>query len=303
VICGRRDIEALILSACGQGAPSSSSSETAPDYNSASKSEAANPSSLSIDYEKFTLENGLDVILQVDRRTARSRGGRVLRISLNIWPLTIVRMYRAAGTAKPFLIGADSATAAHGRTALDKILWIDSDRLGYMINTVTTAALEREKQVVKNEKRQRVDNAAYGYTGEVIRTALYPEGHPYSWTVIGSLPDLQAATLADLQDFHQDWYGPNNVTLSIVGDIDIAETKKKVKLWFGEIPRGRDVEKPAPQPVTLEATKNLWFEDNFAKLPELRLTFPTVEDYHADEQALDLLAQILGGCAQNQARI
>ena len=181
------------------------------------------------------------------------------------------------------------------KDAFDKILWIDSDRLGYMINTVTTAALEREKQVVKNEKRQRVDNAAYGYTGEVIRTALYPEGHPYSWTVIGSLPDLQAATLEDLREFHTDWYGPNNVTLSIVGDIDIAETKKKVKLWFGEIPRGRAVDKPAPQPVSLEAVKNLWFEDNFAKLPELRLTYPTVEGYHADEQALNLLAQIIGG--------
>ena len=76
---------------------------------------------------------------------------------------------------------------------------------------------------------------------------------------------------------------------------DSAETKRKVELWFGEIPRGRAVDKPAPQPVTLETTKNLWFEDNFAKLPELRLTFPTVESYHADEQALDLLAQILGG--------
>ena len=128
-----------------------------------------------------------------------------------------------------------------------------------------------------------------------IRTALYPQGHPYSWTVIGSLPDLQAATLEDLKEFHTDWYGPNNVTLSIVGDIDIAETKRKVEIWFGEIPRGREVGKPAPQPVTLAATQNLWFEDNFAKLPELRLTFPTVESYHADEQALDLLAQILGG--------
>jgi len=311
---------ALILSACGQGAPSSSSSETAPDYNSASKSEAAKPSSLSIEYEKFTLDNGLDVILQVDRSdpivavttvihagSNREKPGRTgfahffehmaFNDSENVprgWNRKAIPDWggqRNGGTWSDGTIYFEVVP----KDAFDKILWIDSDRLGYMINTVTTAALEREKQVVKNEKRQRVDNAAYGYTGEVIRTALYPEGHPYSWTVIGSLPDLQAATLADLQDFHQDWYGPNNVTLSIVGDIDIAETKKKVELWFGEIPRGRDVEKPAPQPVTLEATKNLWFEDNFAKLPELRLTFPTVEGYHADEQALNLLAQIIGG--------
>ena len=302
---------ALILGACE-------------DFTSASAvgngSVAVSPSALFIDYEKFTLDNGLEVILQVDRSdpivavttvihagSNREKPGRTgfahffehmaFNDSENVprgWNRKAIPDWggqRNGGTWSDGTIYYEVVP----KDAFDKILWIDSDRLGYMINTVTTAALEREKQVVKNEKRQRVDNAAYGYTGEVIRTALYPEGHPYSWTVIGSLPDLQAATLEDLREFHADWYGPNNVTLSIVGDIDIAETKKKVELWFGEIPRGREVEEPKPQPVTLEATKNLWFEDNFAKLPELRLTFPTVESLNADETALDLLAQILGG--------
>ena len=275
---------------------------------------------LSIDYEKFTLDNGLEVVLQVDRSdpivavttvihagSNREKPGRTgfahffehmaFNDSENVprgWNRKAIPDWggqRNGGTWSDGTIYYEVVP----KDAFDKILWIDSDRLGYMINTVTTAALEREKQVVKNEKRQRVDNAAYGYTGEVIRTALYPEGHPYSWTVIGSLPDLQAATLEDLKEFHSDWYGPNNVTLSIVGDIDVAETKRKVELWFGEIPRGREVEKPTPQPVTLAAVKNLWFEDNFAKLPELRLTFPTVEGQHADETALDMLVRILGG--------
>ena len=301
---------AMVLSGCGDRV----STDPTSDRNS--------PSSvaLSIDYEKFTLDNGLEVVLQVDRSdpivavttvihagSNREKPGRTgfahffehmaFNDSENVprgWNRKAIPDWggqRNGGTWSDGTIYYEVVP----KDAFDKILWIDSDRLGYMINTVTTAALEREKQVVKNEKRQRVDNAAYGYTGEVIRTALYPEGHPYSWTVIGSLPDLQAATLEDLREFHTDWYGPNNVTLSIVGDIDIEETKRKVELWFGEIPRGREVEKPAPQPVTLAATKNLWFEDNFAKLPELRLTFPTVEGYHADEQALNLLAQIIGG--------
>jgi len=181
------------------------------------------------------------------------------------------------------------------KDAFDKILWIDSDRLGYMINTVTQAALDKEKQVVKNEKRQRVDNAAYGYTQEVIRKALYPEGHPYSWTVIGSLPDLQSATLDDLGEFYDQYYGAANATLSIAGDIDIAQTKKKVEQWFGEIRKGPEVAKLKPRSVSLETSKSLYFEDNFAKLPELRITFPAVESYHGDELALEMLGQILGG--------
>ena len=111
------------------------------------------------------------------------------------------------------------------KDAFEKILWIDSDRFGYMLNTVTKEALEREKQVVKNEKRQRVDNAAYGYTDEIIRKNLYPQGHPYSWTVIGALPDLQAATLDDVKEFYRDYYGAANASLVIAGDIDIEDTK------------------------------------------------------------------------------
>ncbi|MEM5517335.1 pitrilysin family protein [Henriciella sp. AS95] len=273
-----------------------------------------------LEYEKFTLENGLEVILHVDRSdpivafstvvhvgSNREKEGRTgfahffehmaFNDSENVprgWNRKAIPDWggqRNGGTWSDGTIYYEVVP----KDAFDKILWIDSDRLGYMLNTVTRAALEREKQVVKNEKRQRVDNAPYGYTQEVIRAALYPEDHPYNWTVIGQLPDLQAATLDDLKEFYNQYYGAGNATLSIVGDIDIAETKAKVERWFGEIRRGPDVEPAAPQPVTLAETKSLYFEDNFAKLPELRLTFPTVESYNEDEQALNVLARIIAG--------
>ena len=97
---------------------------------------------------------------------------------------------------------------------LEKVLWMESDRMGYFINTVTQEGLENEKQVVKNEKRQSVDNRPYGHESGVTLSALYPEGHPYSWSVIGSLEDLQNATLGDVREFYNKWYGTNNATFS-----------------------------------------------------------------------------------------
>lgn len=179
--------------------------------------------------------------------------------------------------------------------ALDKLLWIDSDRFGYMINTVKEATLEREKQVVKNEKRQRVDNRPYGHTNHVIRKALYPKDHPYNWTVIGDLQDLQNATLDDVREFYDKFYVPSNATLVIAGDIDIDEIKVKVEQWFGEIKAGEQPADLKPMPVSLTANKKLYHLDNLAKLPELRMTFPTVEQYHKDAYALDVLGSILAG--------
>lgn len=302
-------VAAVTLVACGQ---TNTVDMTAPP--------TVEQSEFKLDYEKFTLDNGLEVILSVDRSdpivavttvihagSNREKPGRTgfahffehmaFNDSENVprgWNRKAIPEWgglRNGGTWSDGTIYFEVVP----KDAFDKILWIDSDRLGYMINTVTQAALDREKQVVKNEKRQRVDNAPYGYTQEVIRKALYPEGHPYNWTVIGSLPDLQAATLEDLKEFHTENYGPNNATLSIVGDIDIAETKRKVEQWFGEIPRGKDIEPLPPMPVKVEADKKLYFEDNFAKLPELRLTLPTVEDFHEDEIALEVLGAIIAG--------
>jgi len=176
---------------------------------------------------------------------------------------------------------------------LEKILWMESDRMGYFINTVTPEGLENEKQVVKNEKRQGVDNRPYGHTNYVMLKALYPEGHPYSWTVIGSLEDLQNATLQDVRDFYQQWYGVNNATLVLAGDFNTKEAKQWIEKYFGELEPRPETKPLPPMPVTIAESKSLYHEDNFAKLPELTLTFPTTEQYQADAYALDILSDLL----------
>lgn len=281
---------------------------------------SASEDEFSIQYEKFTLDNGLEVILHEDHSdpivavatlmhvgSNREKPGKTgfahffehmsFNDSENV-PVGANRKMipewggsRNGGTSNDYTVYYEVVP----KDAFEKILWIDSDRFGYMINTVTEAALEREKQVVKNEKRENYDNRPYGYTSEVISKNLYPEGHPYSWTVIGALPDLQAATIDDVKEFYEKYYGAGNASLVIAGDIDIEETKQLVKKWFGEIRKGPEVEKMEPMPVTLNASKSLYYEDNFAKLPELRMTFPTVEDYNKDIYALQILGQLLSG--------
>ena len=273
-----------------------------------------------IDYEKFTLDNGLEVILHEDHSDPIVAVATMMHVGSNREKpgktgFAHFFEHMSFNDSENVPVGANrkmipewggsrnGGTWSDGtvyyevvpKDAFEKILWIDSDRFGYMINTVTEAALEREKQVVKNEKRQRVDNAPYGYTDEIIRKNLYPEGHPYSWTVIGSLPDLQAATIDDVKEFYTKYYGASNASLVIAGDIDVAETKKLVEKWFGEIPSGPEVKPLAPMPVALEQSKSLYFEDNFAKLPEMRMVIPTVEEYHEDSYALNILGQLLSG--------
>src|SRR5690606_15873958 len=122
---------------------------------------------------------------------------------------------------------------------------------------------------------------------------LYPKDHPYNWQVIGSLEDLQNATLADVKEFFTRWYVPNNVTLTIAGDFDPKQAKEWVKKYFDEIAAGEPIEPLTPRPGKVEAIKKLYHEDNFAQLPELTMTWPTVEQYHADSYALDVLAEYL----------
>ncbi|MFC1555216.1 M16 family metallopeptidase, partial [candidate division KSB1 bacterium] len=177
--------------------------------------------------------------------------------------------------------------------ALEKVLWMESDRLGFFINTVNEAAFENEKLIVKNEKRQRVDNVPYGHLGYVIDSNMYPEGHPYSWQVIGSLEDLQNATLDDVKNFYNNWYGPNNATIVIAGDFDPATVKSYVDKYFGEIKSHGDTTPVQVEPVVLSGTKKLYHEDNFAQIPLLQISWPAVKMFHPDYNALSILAQLL----------
>ena len=176
---------------------------------------------------------------------------------------------------------------------LEKVLWMESDRMGYFINTITKEGLENEKQVVKNEKRQGVDNRPYGHTDYVMLKALYPQGHPYSWDVIGSLDDLQNATLQDVRQFYQQWYGVNNATLVIAGDFETQDAKAWIDKYFSQFESRGDVTPLPPMPVALSTSKSLYHEDNFAKLPELTLTFPTLQHYQKQAYALELLGDLL----------
>jgi hypothetical protein len=173
------------------------------------------------------------------------------------------------------------------------MIWAEADKLGFFINTVTEPVLAKEKQVVKNEKRQAVDNVPYGHVGAVIAENLYPAGHPYSWEVIGSLADLDAAKLEDVRKFYRQWYVPGNVSLVIAGDFDPAQARKWVEKYFGEIPAGGKVD-PAPvRAASLGNSKSLYHEDNFAELPQLTMVWPTVPALHPDSAPLNALADLL----------
>ncbi len=272
-----------------------------------------------VPFEKITLDNGLTVILHRDTSdpvvavaltthvgSAREIEGRTgfAHLFEHLLFLESENLGKGGLDAMSARIGGSGANGSTSRDrtnyfqtvpkdALEKMIWAEADKLGYFINTVTEPVLAKEKQVVKNEKRQGVDNRPYGHTRYVVGKNLYPEGHPYSWQVIGSLEDLQNATLQDVKDFYNRWYTPNNTTLTIAGDFDPIKTKEWVKKYFGEIPRGEDIPTIEKQPVTLSQTKKLYYEDNFARLPQLTLTWPTVPNYDKDSYALEVLASYL----------
>lgn len=178
------------------------------------------------------------------------------------------------------------------RDALEKILWMESDRMGFFINTVTLGGLEREIDVVSNEKRQNYDSQPYGHARTIMAKEMFPAGHPYSWTTIGEIADLKGATLDDVKEFYLTYYVPNNATLVLTGDFDPAQAKELIQKYFGEIKKGNEVEKSKVQPLVFEATKKMVYEDAFAKLPQVTLVYPTVEQYNKDSYAIQYFANL-----------
>jgi len=176
---------------------------------------------------------------------------------------------------------------------LEKMLWLEADRMGYFLDAVTLEKFEVQRETVKNERGQRIDNAPYGLLSERVGEAMYPEGHPYSWSVIGYLEDLDRADLNDLKKFFLRWYGPNNAVITIGGDIDEEQTLEWVKKYFGPIPSGPEVKDPVYEPVSLDKDRYISLEDNVA-LPLIYMAWPTVHVNHPDEAPLDVLMSILG---------
>ena len=272
---------------------------------------------LKIDYEKYQLDNGLEVILHQDHsdpvvslavqyhvgsnREVLGRTGfahlfehMMFQRSENVPEDKFFEYIQNAGGTLNGGTGNDNTTYFEvvPKNAMEMILWMESDRMGYMINTVTEKSFAIQQNVVQNEKRQMVDNRPYGHTNDVICKALYPEGHPYSWQVIGEMEDLQNATVADVKEFHQKFYVPNNATLVLAGDFEKEDAKALVEKYFAEIPAGDEVKDPKSMPVSLDETKKFYYEDNFARVPQYRMVYPTVEQYHDDAYALRYLGQL-----------
>ena len=177
---------------------------------------------------------------------------------------------------------------------LEKILWLEADRMGFFLDAVTQRKFEIQRDTVKNERGQNYDNRPYGLVWETIARNLYPYGHPYSWMTIGYIEDLNRVSVDDLKNFFLRWYGPNNATLTIGGDVNAAEVLKLVEKYFGPIPRGPEVKPTRVEPVQLETDRYVSLIDNYARQPRLLVVFPSVPAYHPDEYPLDCLAEILG---------
>lgn len=285
----------------------------------ACNSDKENTPELSIKYEKITLDNGLDVVFHVDKSdpvvavelmahvgSAREIEGRTgfAHLFEHLLFLESENLGKGGLDKMSARIGGSGANGSTSRDrtnylqtvpkdALEKMIWAEADKLGWFINTVTDPVLAKEKQVVKNEKRQSVDNRPYGHRQYVIGKNLYPKDHPYNWQVIGSLEDLQNATLEDVKTFFRKWYVPNNSTLVLSGDIDVDQAKKWVHKYFDEIPRGEEIAPIEKRSGVVNETKHLYYEDNFARLPELTLSWPAIEQYHKDAYALDILTEYL----------
>ena len=177
---------------------------------------------------------------------------------------------------------------------LEKMLWLESDRMGFLLDAVTQQKFEIQRETVKNERGQNYDNRPYGLAGEVTSKALYPYGHPYSWLTIGYVEDLNRVGVNDLKNFFLRWYGPNNATLTIAGDVNTRDVLQKAEKYFGPIPRGPEVKPVQLEPVKLSNTEYVSYVDNYAKLPMLQISYPTVRDFSADMAPLECLAQVLG---------
>jgi zinc protease len=176
--------------------------------------------------------------------------------------------------------------------AVELALWLEADRMGGLLDALDQGKLDGQRDVVKNERRQRYENAPYGLLFETASAALYPAGHPYSWTTIGSMDDLSAASLEDVRQFFRTYYAPNNASLAISGDVNTAEVRRMVERYFGGIARGADVPKPAANVPPIAATRHIVKEDRVT-LPEVSMIWRTGPRFSADEAALDVLARVL----------
>ncbi|MFL5596375.1 MAG: M16 family metallopeptidase [Gemmatimonadaceae bacterium] len=271
-----------------------------------------------IQFEKYALPNGLEVILHEDHSTpivavdtwyhvgsGDEQLGRTGFAHLFEHIMFMGSEHVAVGAFDQLLESAganNNGSTTEDRTnyyetlpsnALALALWLDADRMGFLLPTMDLAKVNLQRDVVKNERRQRVDNVPYGRADEIILAALYPKSHPYSWPVIGSMADLSAASLTDVQNFFKTYYAPNNATLTIAGDFDPATVKKLVAQYFSSIPRGPAVTRRVSVPAVVIPRDTFLVLEDKVQLPRVFYTWHSVKGFSKDDAALDILAQVV----------
>jgi zinc protease len=308
---------AAAVPARGQTAPSPSPAAPPVAAASAATAPGAVPA---LHVTKYTLANGLEVIFHEDHSAPvvavntyykvgsgdeqRGRTGfahlfeHIMFMGSEHVPVGVFdQLLEAAGANNNGSTSEDRTNyyEAMPSNALALALWLDSDRMGFLLPTMDQQKLDLQRDVVKNERRERVDNVPYGRADETIAAALYPAAHPYSWPVIGSMADLSAATLDDVKQFFRTYYAPNNATLVIAGDFRPDSARALVERYFGAIPRGPAIPtRAAPAAVRLARDTTLVLEDK-VQLARFFYTWPTVRFFAPDDAALDVLAFVLAG--------
>jgi len=273
---------------------------------------------VNISYEKYQMPNGLQVILSTDNSdpvisyaimyhvgSSREVPGKtgfahlfehlLFGGSENVEPGRFDKIIEGVGGSNNGFTSRDVTTyyEIFPKNALEKVLWLESDRMGFFINSVTPRLLAIQQNVVQNEKRQSEDNSPYGFTDYVISKNLYPAAHPYSWEVIGEMEDLKNASLDDVKDYYHKFYGPNNATLVLSGDFNPDSVKMLINKYFGEIKSHGEVAARSAMIPSLDKTIKLYHEDNFANVPEITMVWPVPQAYQKDAYALDFLARLL----------
>lgn len=274
-------------------------------------------SALHFDIERHLLPNGLKVILQQDRRAPL--------VATNLWyhvgsknevpgqtgfaHLFEHMLFQGSahvGTNGHFQLVQEVGGTANGSTWYDRTnyfetlpahhyeraLWLESDRMGFLLPAMTQEKLDNQREVVINERRQRVDNQPYGRAFERVHELLYPAAHPYRWPVIGYVEDLEAATLSMVSDFFTRFYSPSNTVLTLAGDFDKAQALDRVAAYFGEIPAGPAVELPRPPQPTLAGVERDVLPDS-VRLPRIYMAWHIPAFGSEDWYAVDLLSSAL----------
>ena len=274
---------------------------------------------LSVPYSQFTLTNGLHVILHEDHTvpmvsvnvwyhvgSANERPGRrgfahlfehlMFEGSKNVQEGEFDTLLESAG-------GSNNGSTNNDRTnyfidvpsnALELALFLESDRMAYLLDTMTPQRVDGQRDVVKNERRQSYENAPYGMAAIILNEMLYPKNHPYHWPTIGYMEDLTAAGHDDVIEFFRKYYVPNNASLVIAGDINPAETRKLVEKWFSDVPRGNPVE-PVVAPAAMPTKVDRRTITDRVQLPRLFLAWITPPSYAPGDAALDVLSSVLTG--------